>query len=272
MSSPRPEPLDLLVVAAHPDDAELAVGGILLLAADAGLRTGVLDLTGGERGTRGSRELRAAEAAAAAERLGLAWRGNLDLGDARLVADLETREALARSLATLRPTTVLGHTPSDRVRDLHPDHAAAGDLCRDACFLAGLTRLVEGPAHRPERLLHFLSHEVLEPDLVVDVSSVWPRKLEAVGCYRSQLPGPTRSPGLGTEEAGDPSEHLAGRSDIVERAETWARFWGGRVGATHGEPLITARPLRVEPRQGPGSVGLIDLFTRAAHRRPSAES
>lgn len=229
--------LDLLVVAAHPDDAELSVGGTLLLAAEAGLAVGVLDLTAGEAGTRGSREERAAEASAAAEALGLTWRGNLDLGDARLVADVGAREQLAAELARLRPATLLSHLPSETPgwpRDRHPDHVAAGDLARDAAFLAGLTNLTGTPAHRPTRHLAFPSHELGPADLVVDVTPVWERKLAAARCHASQL------------DAGDGGEHLPGGSDIVERLEVRSRLWGERIGARHGEPLVLVRSLGLD--------------------------
>jgi len=238
--------LDLLVVAAHPDDAEIAVGGTLLLARDAGLRTGVLDLTAGERGTRGSREERTAEAAAAGTALGLAFRGNLDLGDARLADHTANRERLAAELARLAPTTVLTHAPTGLAHrlpvDRHPDHAAAGDLCRAACFLAGLTKVTNAPSHRPHRLLYFPSHELAEPDLVVDVSAVWERKLEAVRCYASQLSRSAQNPTV-HDTAGDPDAHLPGGSDIVERIERRSRLWGERIGSRHGEPLLLDRAL-----------------------------
>ncbi len=234
--------LDLLVVAAHPDDAEISVGGILLLAKDAGLSTGVLDLTAGERGTRGSRETRAAEAAAASAALGLDHRGNLDLGDTRLTDDLASREALAAELARLAPTTVLTHVPSGHrfSRDRHPDHVAAGDLVRTACYLSGLTGLTCLAAHRPERLLHFPSNELGEPDLIVDVSPVWERKLAAIRCYASQLGS------RGDADAPDPGTHLPGGSDIVERIEARSRLWGERIGARHGEPLLLERALGLD--------------------------
>jgi len=227
------DPLDLLVVAAHPDDAEISVGGTILVARAHGLRVGVLDLTAGEAGTRGSREERAAEAEFASRRLDLSWRGNLDLGDAQLANDLPSRKALAMALAELRPTTVLGHTPDD----LHPDHAAAGALCRDSCYLAGLTKFVDGPAHRPSRLLQFLSHEVRDPDLVVDVTAVWARKLEAIRSYASQL---------AAKDGVDAGEHLPTGSDIVGRAEAKARFWGARIGVAFGEALLSPRPLQAD--------------------------
>ncbi|MDF1797844.1 MAG: bacillithiol biosynthesis deacetylase BshB1 [Planctomycetota bacterium] len=227
------DPLDLLVVAAHPDDAEISVGGTILVARALGLRVGVLDLTSGEAGTRGSRQERNAETEFASRRLDLTWRGNLDLGDAHLTNDVPSRKALAMALAQLRPTTVLGHT----AEDLHPDHAAAGALCRDACFLAGLTKFVDGPAHRPRRLLQFLSHEVRDPDFVVDVSAVWPRKLEAIRSYASQLT---------PKDGSDPGEHLPTGSDIVGSAEAKARFWGARIGVAYGEALLSPRPLEAD--------------------------
>ena len=174
--------LDALVIGAHPDDAEISLGGTILCMVDAGRRVGVLDLTRGEMGTRGTAEDRDAETAAATEALGIAWRGNLGLPDGRVEVDIASREKIARTLRELEPDVVLAHHPTD----LHPDHAACGELARQAWYLSGLKRLAEldgGPsARRPARLMHFLGHVPFEPTLVVDVSAVWERKVEAIRC------------------------------------------------------------------------------------------
>jgi len=226
--------LDVLAIAAHPDDAEISVGGTLLSCAAAGKRVGILDLTRGELGTRGDAAQRAREVAAADRVLGTAWRGNLDLGDGRVADTLDAREALARVLRDLRPALVLAH----HREDLHPDHAAAGALARAAWYLAGLRRLAErdgGPsAFRPPRLLHFAGHVPLEPTLVVDISAVWERKVELIRCYASQLE---------PADAQDRGQHLLFGADVLARAETKARYFGERIGARYGEPLLHVGPL-----------------------------
>lgn len=226
--------LDLLVIAAHPDDAEICVGGTLLLARDAGLATGVIDVTRGEMGTRGTREDRDRETRAASELLGLTVRRNLELPDGRVEATLAAREALARVLREHRPSVVL----AQHDRDLHPDHAATGVLAREAWYLAGLRRLAEqdaGPAAaRPKRFLAFMGHVPFEPSLVVDVGPVWERKLAVVRCYASQL---------APDGARDRGEHFLFGADILGRMETRARAFGERIGVRYGEPLLSLGPL-----------------------------
>lgn len=226
--------LDALAIAAHPDDAEISLGGTLLLLAQRGLAVGICDLTRGEMGTRGDAGDRARETAAANEVLGLAVRENLGLPDGRVQVTLEARERLARLLRELRPEVVFAH----HVEDLHPDHAACGQLAREAWYLAGLRRLAEAdggpPARRPPRLFHFYGHVPFEPTFVVDVDAVWERKVELIRCYASQIE---------PAHDGDRGEHFLFGADILRRAETKARFWGERISCGHGEPLLHQGPL-----------------------------
>lgn len=226
--------LDVLVVAAHPDDAEICVGGTLLQLVRAGNRVGILDATRGEMGTRGSQADRDAETAAATERLGLAWRGNLGLPDSRVVATVAARETLARHLRELAPQIVL----TQHTEDLHPDHAATGRLVREAWYLSGLHRVAErdggGPARRPRFLFHYMGHVPFEPTLVVDVTDVWADKLEVIRCYASQL---------APRDGGDRGQHLLFGADILARAEIRARYWGERIASGYGEPLLHHGPL-----------------------------
>src|SRR5262245_59931683 len=139
--------LDVLVVSAHPDDAEISLGGTILKLIAAGAKVGVVDLTHGEMGTRGTRADRERESDAATKELGLAWRGNLGLPDARVVPALEAREELAGILREHSPRLVFAQHTSD----LHPDHAACGQLARDAWYLSGLSRLATEKGGRPAR-------------------------------------------------------------------------------------------------------------------------
>ena len=229
--------LDVLVVAAHPDDAEISVGGTMLRLIEAGKRVGIVDLTRGEMGTRGTAEDRARETAAADRVLGVASRENLDFPDGRVEVTIDARERLAHAIRAHAPDVVLAH----HVEDLHPDHAAAGLLARSAWYLAGLARLAArpggapvAPARRPARLYHFMGHVPFEPTFVVDVGPVWERKLELVRCYASQLAPATSE---------DRGQHLLFGADILARMETKARTYGERIGVRYGEPLLHRGPL-----------------------------
>ena len=231
-----PEPLDALVVAAHPDDAEFAMGGTLLRLTDAGRRVGVLDLTRGERGTSGDADTRAREAAAASERAGLAWRGNLGLPDARLEATVEAAEELASRIRVHRPRLVFAHAERGGAGE-HPDHEAAGALARRAAWLAGLESLAaergEGP-WRPARLYRFAGRSSFpagEASFVVDVTAVWERRVELARSFATQL-----TPATG---------------DVLARLEREARWWGARIGVERGEPFAHDGPLpAVDPLFG----------------------
>ena len=226
--------LDVLVLAAHPDDAEISLGGTLLRLIRAGKRVGVVDLTRGELGSRGDRATRDRETAAANAILGLSVRHNLELPDGRVEVSVATRERLALLIREHAPATLLAHYPED----LHPDHAAAGRLARDAWYLSGLRRLAEQdggpPAVRPRGLYHFLGHVPFEPTFVVDIGPVWEEKVRLVRCYASQLRPETPS---------DKGEHLLYGADILQRMETKARYYGERIGARFGEPLFHAGPV-----------------------------
>jgi bacillithiol biosynthesis deacetylase BshB1 len=224
--------LDILAVAAHPDDAEICVGGTLLSAAARGKRVGIVDLSRGELGTRGTAQDRARETAAADALLRPALRLNLGLPDGRVEVSLEARERLAEVLRLYQPEVLLAH----HVEDLHPDHAAAGQLAREAWYLAGLARLApQGQtARRPARLYHFMGHVPFEPTLVVDIGAVWERKLELVRCYASQI-----AP-AGSDDRG---QHFLYGADILRRVETRARYYGERIGVHFGEPLLARGPL-----------------------------
>jgi bacillithiol biosynthesis deacetylase BshB1 len=181
-------PLDLLAIVAHPDDAELLCAGTLIRAAEAGHRTGVLDLTGGEAGTAGTAELREREAARATEVMGLTSRHMAGLPDGALENTLEARSRVAAILRQLRPDTVILQWPESR----HPDHRIASQLAYDACFIAGLTRApIEGERFRPRKVLYAMSYREYagKPTFVVDISDQMERKLDAVFEYASQFEG-----------------------------------------------------------------------------------
>jgi len=227
-----PAPIDVLAVAAHRDDVELLCGGTLIRCVDQGARTGVVDLTAGEAGSRGSADLRAEESIRAAKILGLTVRLNAGLPDAGLFNTPENRETLVSMLRRLTPRVVI--LPFFRGR--HPDHRIAAELGRDACFLAGLRRYGDGPPHRPLKILYALSfrEDPIKPTFVVPIEDQFARKIEAIGCYASQFEGAT-SPG----EAFPPGQTLA---DLVE---TQNRHYGSLIRAGFGEPFYTEETMAV---------------------------
>ncbi len=227
------ESLDVLAIMSHPDDVELTCGGTLLASAALGRRTGIVDLTAGETGSRGTVSLRAAEAQEAARILGVSVRENLHLPDAHLVNSPEAREAVIRAIRRHRPTIVITHARQGR----HPDHIAAAQLVRDACFLSGLKNLVpELPAFRPRKVVHAMSfrEDAIVPSFVVDISDVFEQKLAAIRAYHSQFDGLT--------QAGEVYPNGEPLPDIIRHQ---AAHYGTLIRARYGEPFHTTETLRV---------------------------
>lgn len=225
--------LDVLAVAAHPDDAELAIGGTLAKLAANGNRVGILDLTRGELGTRGTPEIRAEEAAQAAEILGLAWRGNLGLPDGRIEDTPAQRLPVINALRVHRPRLLLINAPTDR----HPDHGAAQALVRNAAFFAGLRKYpgAEGPAHRPERVYSYIQDEYLTPSFILDVSGYMDVKLAAIRAYGSQFYDPTST---------EPATYIASER-FLDYIRARAVHFGHLIGTQAGEGFLSERPVAV---------------------------
>ena len=178
--------VDILAIAAHPDDVELICGGTLVRAQMLGRSTGILDLAQGELATRGTPEIRAREAAKAAKVMGVSVRENLGLPDGGIQNTPETRAKVALVIRRLQPGVVITHSLHGR----HPDHPIVAQLVRDACFVAGLRKIEpKVPAHRPRKVVHALSfrEDNQKPTFVVDISESFEKKLEAIGCYASQF-------------------------------------------------------------------------------------
>ena len=232
--TPADAPLDVLAIGPHRDDVELTCGGTLIRSAAQGHRTGVLDLTQGEMGTRGSAELRAAEAEAAARVLGLSVRENLALPDSGIQNTPETRAALVQVLRRLRPAIVIAPSPVGR----HPDHRVASELVRDACFLAGIVKFAPGlPAHRPRKVLYAVAYreDVAKPTFVVDVSTEFERKLEAVRCYGSQFDGAIQA-----------GEVMPNGEPLYDLVRHQAAHYGSLIRCRYGEPFVTLETMRVD--------------------------
>jgi bacillithiol biosynthesis deacetylase BshB1 len=228
--------LDYLVIAPHPDDAELGAGGAILLLKAQGARVGVLDLTDGEPTPHGSPEIRRRETEAATAVLGLDWRGNLGLPNRSLVADLVSRGRLAGVLRQLRPRILL----APYWEDAHPDHVAASALVDAARFWAKLSKTdLPGSPHYPERILYYFSVHLRiqpSPSFVLDITAFHETKMRAVACYRSQF------------LEGRPTTPPTFLDDLRDRA----RYWGWSIGTGYGEPFLT--------REAVGLRGLRDLL------------
>jgi N-acetylglucosamine malate deacetylase 1 len=227
-------PVDLLAIAAHRDDVELTCAGTLIRAADQGYRTGILDLTAGESGTRGSAELRAREAVAAAAIMGVAERRNAGLPDAGLHSTEEMRRVVVEHIRHFAPRVVILPFPVGR----HPDHRIASELGRDACFLAGLERYpASGAAHRPHKILYALAYreDPVKPTLVVDITAQFPRKMAAIRCYASQFDG-----------AMNAGEIFPTGQDLYGLVETQNAHYGSLIRTRFAEPYFTHETVEVD--------------------------
>jgi len=223
--------LDVLPIAAHPDDVEQTCGGTLIRMAEMGYRTGVLDLTAGDMGSRGTPEDRVAESQTAARHMLLAWRGNQHMPDARLENTLTARMTLALKIRELKPRVVI--LPYWEAR--HPDHYRASEIGFEACFLAGLKKLEEySEPHRPQKILYSSLYADVKPSFIVDISAQFERRMDALLSYRSQY-GAAEASGLFPDEA-----------EIRERLGAIARFYGNLIGVRYGEPFVVKEAMRVD--------------------------
>lgn len=226
--------LDILVIAPHPDDAELGMAGAILRLKSEGQKVGVLDLTDGEPTPHGSVELRAAETAAATAVLGLDWRENLGLPNRSLEPTLAARHALANVIRRVRPRWLF----APYWVDAHPDHVAATELVEAARFWAKLTKTdLEGEPWHPQRIYSYYCVHLkmaAQPAFVLDISEHWDRKLAAIACYRSQF--------------------ITGRANdsptFLERLRDEAAYWGKTIGTRYGEPFASREPVGVQTMAG----------------------
>lgn len=233
--------VDVLAVCAHPDDAELLCGGLLLKCADQGYRTGVLDLSAGELGSAGTPETRGLEAERAAKIMGLALRRNAGLPDGHLRADLAARWHVAGLIRELRPDVLILQYDDHR----NPDHGAASVLVAEAAFGAGLRNApVAGEPHRPRKLVYGIAYREHgpKPSFVVDVSEQMDRKLEAIMAYDSQFAGRTS---LGGVRGG-------GDRPIAEQIRSQHAHYGSWIRRPYGEPYWTREAVQVDDVVGLG--------------------
>jgi N-acetylglucosamine malate deacetylase 1 len=226
--------VDILAIAAHPDDIELICGGTLIRSQMLGRTTGILDLAAGELASRGTPELRAREAAKAARVMDVTVRENLGFPDGGIQNTPQTRAKVAVVIRRLQPSVVITHSLNGR----HPDHPIVAQLVRDACFVAGLKMVEPGiPAHRPRKVLHALSfrEDNQKPTFVVDITEAFEKKLEAIACYESQF-----------GEAVQAGEVYPNGEPLRDLLRHHAAHYGSLIRCRYGEPFFTTETMRVE--------------------------
>jgi N-acetylglucosamine malate deacetylase 1 len=238
--------LDLLAIAPHPDDVELTCGGTLLKMADAGYRTGILDLTQGETGTRGTPEIRAREAARAATILGAKIRRNARLPDARLRVCDEYKAAVAEIIRELQPRTVILPYWEGR----HPDHYTAATLGYEACFIAGLKNYpLPGEPFRPFKIIYAAGYSMVTPTFAVDIARQYERRRRAILAYASQFTPSkrrrSRVPGLARANP-ETAKVFLPLDELEERMNFQARHYGGMIGVKYAEGFVVKEVMQVD--------------------------
>jgi N-acetylglucosamine malate deacetylase 1 len=227
------EPVDLLFIGAHPDDVELSCGATVAKSVKGGLRVGMVDLTRGEMGTRGTAQTRKREARNSAKILGAAFREQLDFGDGGLEIGREQEMILIEVIRRTRPSIVFAPYPDDR----HPDHVRAGRLVTDVAFYAGLKAIDTGlAAHRPQAVVYYFQHYVHAPTFIVDVTASWETKMRAIAAFKSQFYDPRSKEPL----------TVLSKPEFIEMIEARGRHFGAQIGAKYGEPFVTKQPPRID--------------------------
>lgn len=226
--------LDILAFAAHPDDVELSCAGTIIAEVEKGKTAGIIDLTQGELGTRGSVEQRFKEAAAAAKILGLSARENLNLGDGTFKNSFTEQKAVITAIRKYTPDIVLANAITDR----HPDHGKAAELLKDACFLSGLKKIKtklngeEQEAWRPRLLLHYIQSQWINPDVVIDISHTFDKKMESIRAYSTQFYNPNSH---------EPETFISS-PHFIELLKARAIEMGNLQGFTYAEGFTMAYP------------------------------
>ncbi|HEX8169240.1 MAG TPA: bacillithiol biosynthesis deacetylase BshB1 [Thermoanaerobaculia bacterium] len=227
------ETVDIIFFGAHPDDVELSAGGTAAKCVKDGLRIGMVDLTRGEMGTRGTPQTRKREASASARILGATFRTQLDFGDGNLQTGREQELEIVELLRAHRPSLVVAPYPDDR----HPDHVRAGRLVTDAAFYAGLKSLKSArEAHRPQTVLYYILNYMATPSFVVDVTASWKTKMRAVHAFNSQFHDP---------KSKEPQTFISDPK-FLEMIDARGKHFGALIGAAYGEAFVTKQPPRVD--------------------------
>jgi bacillithiol biosynthesis deacetylase BshB1 len=227
------ESVDIIFFGAHPDDVELSCGGTIAKSVKDGLRVGIVDLTRGEMGTRGTPQTRKKEAANAAKALGATFRQHLDFQDGNLQTGREQELEIIELLRVRRPKLVIAPWPDDR----HPDHTRTGRIVTEASFYAGLKSLQTGaPAHRPQAVLYYMQNYMVPPSFVVDVSRTWKTKMKAVAAFKSQFHDPNSK---------EPQTFISDPK-FLEMIDARGRHFGALIGVRYGEAFVTKQPPMVD--------------------------
>ncbi|HEU0063703.1 MAG TPA: bacillithiol biosynthesis deacetylase BshB1 [Flavisolibacter sp.] len=228
--------LDVLAIGSHPDDVELGCSGTILKEVQRGKKVGIIDLTQGELGTRGTIETRYQEAAESAKILGITVRENLKMRDGFFQNDEEHQRKLITVLRKYQPEIVIGNILEDR----HPDHGRAGWLIYDSCFLSGLRQVkthnedgMEQVKWRPKMLLHYIQDRFYEPDIIIDVSDVWEKRLASIKAFKTQFYNP---------DLKEPQSYISS-PDFLEAIISRARLLGKRIGVKYGEGFISKKSI-----------------------------
>jgi len=231
--------LDVLAIGAHPDDVELGCSGILIKEIKRGKKVGIIDLTQGEMGTRGTIETRCNEASEAAKIIGVHVRENLKLRDGFFLNDETNQFKLIKSIRQYQPEIVIGNVLEDR----HPDHGRAGNLIYDACFLSGLSKIEtkndDGSLQekwRPKYLFHYLQDRFYEPDLIVDITEVWEQRLESIKAYKTQFHN---------TDSQEPQTYISS-PEFLEAIIARARLLGKRIGVQFAEGFISKKNIGID--------------------------
>jgi bacillithiol biosynthesis deacetylase BshB1 len=226
--------LDILVMAAHPDDAELSCAGTILKHIAEGKKVGIVDFTQGELGTRGTPEIRLQESADATKILGLHARENLGIRDGFFINDEETQLKLIEIIRKYQPEVVLANALEDR----HPDHGKGAQLAIDACFLSGLRQIKTGDlsAWRPKQVYHYIQDRYLEPDFVIDITAHWDQKEAAIRAFKSQFFDPNSV---------EPASYISS-PDFLNFIQARAMEMGHKIEVKYGEGFQKQGPLEVK--------------------------
>ena len=226
-------PADAIFFDAHPDDIELSCGGTIVHFVKRGQRVGIIDLTSGEMGTRGTPQTRKREASRSAKILGAAFREQLDFGDGGLRTGRAEELQIIEVVRKYRPAVVFAPWPDER----HPDHARAGRVITEASFYAGLRALeAGGKAHRPQATIYYMQNYLVPPSFVVDVAKWWKTKMRAVAAFESQFYNPNSK---------EPETFIAKKS-FLDMIEARGRHFGALIGAEYGEAYVTKQPPKID--------------------------
>lgn len=226
-------PLDILVFAAHPDDAELSCAGTIMKEIASGKKVGIVDLTRGELGTRGTAETRKTESAAASAIMGVVVRENLEMADGFFKNDEEHQRKIIQTIRKYKPAIVLCNALSDR----HPDHGRAAQLVADSCFLSGLIKIDTGQeVWKPRAVYHYIQDRTLKPDFLIDISAFMDRKMQAIRAYKTQFYD---------ADSQEPSTYIS-NPDFLNILVGRCAEWGKQIGVAYAEGFNSQKLIGIE--------------------------